>query len=452
MDIEACELLFATKSRAEILKKKTTEKQIRAFSGGNDGDVKMTVTELKKLCKARNNFEYLSGYENRVRQYTISDEAVDRYGDVVRAKGVDFTNYRKNPVIQYAHDYEKLPIGISIKEGVDKATNTVRSTALFFDDRVDTSGRSDLIYRFISSNGMRACSVGFTPTTYEDPTDAERKKMGMGKYGVLYTGWDLLEFSPVPVPANPNALTDSMRKSFNDGLRKSLRSGLFKSKDVQVLREYPLFEMSILDAFIDELGNDTILVGSAIPKIIIPDGEPIAKDAATKQNTGEHVCRLNGPTDFTEFKRSSDESDGKTYSIVWGKKDDEKWEVHAYRYAKEVWTEDKAKKHCSGHEGGMFEAARNGKAVEHEKVPLSTIQNITLSLDIAGLQKEIGEIAQEVKNISSTLDETKASFEEKTSDFISTAQRALSAIETRKKSTSLYDERTEIASLLKLKK
>jgi len=241
--------------------KKTTEKQYRAFAGGTNDEEPMSPEECAKLCKATNNLEYLSGYENRIKVYTITDESCDRYGDIVRAKGCKPDNYKKNPVIQFAHNYEELPIGNTIKLVIDKAKKVVRATALFFDDRVDSSGRSDLIYRFIQANGMRACSIGFMPLEYNMPkTDEERAAMGLGKYGVEFTSWDLMEFSPVPVPANPNALRDDYREGFKKSLSTTLRSGKFSAHDVEILKRYPLFDETILDAFVKEIGGTSIVV------------------------------------------------------------------------------------------------------------------------------------------------------------------------------------------------
>lgn len=442
MSRDACELLFGTSDRVEVLKRKTSEKQIRAFAGGSDGQPTITAEELKKLCKARNGFEYLDGYEHRVRQYTITDETVDRYGDVVKAKGVNFENFRKNPVVQFAHDYSQLPIGISVKEWFDKAANVVRSIAVFFDDRVDTSGRSDLIFRFIQSNGMRACSIGFNPTAWVDPDDKQRTELGMGKYGVLYTAWDLMEFSPVPVPANPNALTDAYRKSFDATFRKSVKDGLFREKDVEVLRKFPLFETSILDAFIKELGTPIVTVPEITPATQ-PEGQAIEKEAVLRPYPNEHACRLVDPEKYDEFRRGTRDSDGKEYSIIWGKvKDTDTWEEQAFRYAEGVWEEDDARKHCEAHNGISFEEATEEPG-EEETAPAPThhvTNHVTINLDVTALAAKMNEIETKISVVSQSLDELVKSYEARVSELLTTTQKALSALESRSRQTSLYDQ------------
>ncbi len=43
----------------------------------------------------------------------ITSEAVDRAGEVIKAAGWDFSDYMKNPVVLWAHDYSGLPVAIT---------------------------------------------------------------------------------------------------------------------------------------------------------------------------------------------------------------------------------------------------------------------------------------------------------------------------------------------------
>ena len=38
-------------------------------------------------------------------RFVASDESVDRYGDIIRASGWQLDNFRKNPVLLFAHDF-----------------------------------------------------------------------------------------------------------------------------------------------------------------------------------------------------------------------------------------------------------------------------------------------------------------------------------------------------------
>src|SRR5574341_1133396 len=68
--------------------------------------------------------------DERALRIRITTAAVDRDGDTISPTGWKLTNYRKNPVVLYGHDYRGLPIA--------------RNTKIEPDDRfspTDNSGR-----------------------------------------------------------------------------------------------------------------------------------------------------------------------------------------------------------------------------------------------------------------------------------------------------------------------
>jgi len=417
---------------------KTNEIQRRSFSGGSGSKISITVDDCKKLCKNTNNLEYLSGYENRIRPYTITDETVDRYGDIVRAKGGVFTNFKKNPVLQFAHDYSMPPIGNAVKVWYDKDQKNVQAWALFFDDRIDSSGRSDLIFRFVSANAMRACSIGFMPLEYNVPqSKEERDKIGLGSGGVEFIKWDLMEFSPCPVPANPAALQDCVKSAYrSEQLMNTLRSGKFSSKDVSILKEYPLFDQEILDAFVKEIGS-TIIVNNyefTEDEYIKSVTESIEKDpdseAYIKPYKNEHSCRLRKPDEFTEFKRTQRESEGRKYSVIWGKEEDsDKWVEQAYRYNVKTWNEKDAKKHCTEHNGILFEPA----VVEEKHVSKISDFNFNVNLDSECITEMHGFLAQ-CKEVENTVHKL----------ILTLREAAAAGNEVKEQKISLYDLGKEI--------
>lgn len=226
--------LFGTTDITAILakKKSETEKHDRAMSGKKPEKVKISVAECKKLC-TQAGIEYLDGYEERVLQYRITDETVDRYGDVVVAKGGDCENYKKNPVVNHAHE-NSFPVANSIKLWCEPKEKAWYAWALFMDDRTDKSGRSDLVFRMASNGFMPACSIGFLPKETYFPTPEERAEMNMPQYGAVYKKWELLEFSTCSVQANPSAL------------QASVKSKTFTDRDFGIMKEFKLFSDELL--------------------------------------------------------------------------------------------------------------------------------------------------------------------------------------------------------------
>ncbi|MBU2177581.1 MAG: hypothetical protein KJ556_21015, partial [Gammaproteobacteria bacterium] len=51
-------------------------------------------------------------------EFTASTADQDRDGEVIDVSGWDLKNFKKNPVIMFAHDYRTLPIGRATKIGV----------------------------------------------------------------------------------------------------------------------------------------------------------------------------------------------------------------------------------------------------------------------------------------------------------------------------------------------
>lgn len=222
--------------------------QSKIFAAKKPSLVSMTADECRKLCD-KIGVVYSPGYEQRVLQYVVTNETKDRYGDVVRANGGMYDDYMKNPVMFFSHDYSTPPIGNTIKVWNDKAEKNVQAWGLFLDDAVDKSGLSDLIFRFAKSGFLKACSIGFIPLkAYQPKDDAEAEKLGLGKWGVEYQQWSMLEWSPCGIPANPTALQNTL---------KSIGKLKVRQEDIYTAERFRLFEdVNLLDMFAEKMKLD----------------------------------------------------------------------------------------------------------------------------------------------------------------------------------------------------
>ena len=200
---------YGTYDPAEIAKKKQAEPQSRDVVTQKGMAVKMTAEECEKACKAVG-LEYLDGYEGRVLEYVMSDESVDRMGDIMIMAGANLKEFNTNRVILRMHDYREFPVGYGLKVWVEG--KQLRGRVLFLDDRVDTSGVADRAFRFAKSGVMKACSIGFGADSVKYPSQEEREELGMKLYGVIFEKWTLREVSVCPVPANKNALAEAVAK------------------------------------------------------------------------------------------------------------------------------------------------------------------------------------------------------------------------------------------------
>lgn len=155
----------------------------------------------------------------RTVRFTISKEVTDRDGDILRANGVDFGNYMKNPVFLGFHNSRDFPLGKVVKFWVEG--DSVKADVYFptlnelSSDMNNVSEKARLIdfcFHCYKTGMLNAVSVGFIPLEW---TENQR--------GYDITKWELLEFSAVAVPANQDAIAEAV-KSFGDDFAKGFVS------------------------------------------------------------------------------------------------------------------------------------------------------------------------------------------------------------------------------------
>jgi HK97 family phage prohead protease len=132
--------------------------------------------------------------DSRSMKFIISTDSIDRDGDSVSAKGWDLSNYLKSPVVLWSHDYSTPPIAKATQ--VEQTANGLAATAEF--PQKGVYPLADTVYELLKGGFLSATSVGFRPLEVEKATDREK--------GMNFSKQELLEFSIVPVPANPEAL------------------------------------------------------------------------------------------------------------------------------------------------------------------------------------------------------------------------------------------------------
>lgn len=124
-------------------------------------------------------------------EVVISTADVDRAGEIIDQNGWDLEFYKSNPVVLWAHDYSSLPIGVT--EDISVQDGKLVAKGRFAPEEANPLAQH--VRRLYDLKIIRAASVGFIPREF-DPNNASR-----------ITKAELLEFSLVPVPANPNALS-----------------------------------------------------------------------------------------------------------------------------------------------------------------------------------------------------------------------------------------------------
>lgn len=142
----------------------------------------------------------------------ITTEALDRYNEVIKLDGWQLDNYLKNAVVLWGHNHSLLPIG--------KATSIeVRDGKMIAKGKFALHEFAQEVRRLYDQGIICATSVGFI--------EKERE-------GNLITKAELIEFSFVNVPANPQALTLALKHGHS--IDQLMTKGLFTVPEDQEKR------------------------------------------------------------------------------------------------------------------------------------------------------------------------------------------------------------------------
>lgn len=171
-------------------------------------------------------FETKTAEEDRTIEFIVSKEIVDRGGDVVKIKGIDLKNFKKNPVIMLSHNHSDLPIGKAIS--MRKTGDELRMKVEFPTPEVYSLG--DTVYKLVKGGFLNATSVGIIP-------DYKSMEFPEGKGGAsrIINKCELFEVSVVGIPMNQSALRVKMTKAIDDGVideleYKELETAYIKSE------------------------------------------------------------------------------------------------------------------------------------------------------------------------------------------------------------------------------
>lgn len=154
----------------------------------------------------------------RTMKFIISTGAVDRDGDTVNPKGWVLDSYKRSPVVLWSHDYSQLPIGKAVN--VQMTEKGLMADVEF--PQVGVHPFADTVYDMLKSGFLNATSVGFRGMEYDPSKDR--------KSGYDFKKQELLEFSIVPVPSNPEAL--ALRGVKSDQAQRYAKAMRHWTKDV----------------------------------------------------------------------------------------------------------------------------------------------------------------------------------------------------------------------------
>jgi len=276
--------------------------------------------------------------EKRQATFVISTDEKDRMGEIVE-QSWDLENYKKNPIVLFGHDPSKpgYVVGRATEIVADKDgdKNITLGKVQFAEE--GTSDDADTVWKLVKQGILRTVSVGFIPHTFKTLDDDNETD--------VLADNELLEFSIVPIPANPSAVALAM----NDGsieekdakfmlktykaeasyLEKSL-CGIMSAKKTDATSINNKGDKAMTD---EEIAKIAEAVGVAVSEAITPKLDEILEKVSTdngdeetpdEEPTDEPEEMANEPVaDEPEDDDEDDDKDDKEKSIAKSEQNDE---------------------------------------------------------------------------------------------------------------------------------
>lgn len=221
---------------------------------------------VKKYYTAEKDKTEVKKSERAVISY-ISTGIKDRDGERLLPEGAMLDNYLKNPIVPGFHDYRSIPPAKNM--WIKRDEKGLIAKTVFAKNQ-----RSDEYYKAytedVGGTGplLNAFSVGFIPIDWED-TDQKALEKDPDLPKRTYNKWELLEYSLVPIPSCPEALTIAVEKGLiSESFQKELEIWVVKDaeeKEIEVEKDEPItvlgrpvVEINSKDFFV-ELEKDGVI-------------------------------------------------------------------------------------------------------------------------------------------------------------------------------------------------
>lgn len=130
--------------------------------------------------------------KNGTFEVVITSDAMDRQGEILLPEGMKYDNYMKNPIVLFGHDQWEIESIVGKCTNLELVDNKWIAKGVFVGE--DVNPKAQMLRKMYDQGFIRTTSVGLKPLI-RDTTNRN-----------IIREWELLEFSFVPVPANPEAL------------------------------------------------------------------------------------------------------------------------------------------------------------------------------------------------------------------------------------------------------
>jgi hypothetical protein len=192
-----------------------TERQAFALDAILKALPKDEAFHYRKATIGRGPSEVLPGERTDVSWITTEDP--DRTREVVRARGMNDSQFKLNPLVTLQHAYTLPPIGRSLWRKVvrDGSMQGVKAKTQYpiKPDGWQGTWPADVALCLVQADLLRGKSIGFLPTKVHAPTETERQTNDWNEVELVIDEWILLEYACTFLPAQQNAMVEAVSKS-----------------------------------------------------------------------------------------------------------------------------------------------------------------------------------------------------------------------------------------------
>jgi HK97 family phage prohead protease len=169
----------------------------------NKKDIAIELSKIHRKLLSDIEFASDEGLEakRQIRVVAASGKA-DRTGDIVKVDGIELANFKKNPIILWAHDHYGLPVA----KAVEMAVVGGKLVMLLEFAPKETYEFADTVYKLVKGGFLKGVSIGARVLEAEWLVNEQDEIVGR-----QFSKLELLELSVVPIPADSKALITAVK-------------------------------------------------------------------------------------------------------------------------------------------------------------------------------------------------------------------------------------------------
>lgn len=182
---------------------------------------------LKRFVTAKGPADIMQGERSDVSW--ISTESIDRDKEIVRAKGMNSSQFQLNPLVTMQHNYWAPPVGRSLWQRKVKDGDTVGIKAKTVypakpnEWPADSPWGPDTAFMLVAAQLLNGKSIGFVTLAKHQPSSHEiAQKPELAECRVIIDEWLLVEYACTYLPCNQDAIVEQVSKSGDAQIAKLL--------------------------------------------------------------------------------------------------------------------------------------------------------------------------------------------------------------------------------------